>query len=115
MILLMLLLTLQEIAAHLLKMKGNKVYADGNYADATSAYSEAIALTPQAAFFTNRAACYVEERKWRKVVEDCDRALTLDPRWVRAFERKASVLIELQKYDEALSVAGLSLATNKEA
>jgi len=29
MILLMLLLTLQEMAAHLLKMEGNKLYADG--------------------------------------------------------------------------------------
>ena len=91
------------------------LYADRKYAEAKRAYSEAIELSPQAALFTNRAACYVQECKWKKVVEDCDRALTLDPLWGRAFERKASALIKLQKHDEARSVAeaGVSLATSQ--
>ena len=87
-----------------LKQKGNELYAAGRYKDAKHLYSRLIQTNPQAALLTNRAACYLQEGKWRKAIDDCDRALEIDALWPRAYERKAKALLELRMYQEALSI-----------
>lgn len=99
-----------------LKLAGNELYAAGKYVKAKDMYSRAIDKCPQAALFTNRAACYLQEGKWRKAIADCDKALAIDPCWPRAFERKAQALMEIRKYKEVISICeqGLNHASKKQ-
>ena len=89
-----------------LKQKGNDAYQGRNFAIAAGFYTRAIAVSPQPepVFYSNRAACYVsmEPPQHEKVVEDCDEALKLDSRYVKALNRRATALEALERYEDAL-------------
>ncbi|KAI0300644.1 mitochondrial outer membrane translocase receptor TOM70 [Multifurca ochricompacta] len=76
------------------------------FAIAVQYYTRAIAVSPQPepVFYSNRAACYVsmEPPQHEKVVADCDEALKLDSRYVKALNRRATALEALERYEEAL-------------
>ena len=59
---------------------------------------------PEPVFYSNRAACYVsmEPPQHEKVVADCDEALKLDARYVKALNRRATALEALESYESAL-------------
>lgn len=52
-------------------------------------YSKAIAAEPQSVFYCNRAACYTNQHKYREVINDTNKALELDPAYVKALNRRA--------------------------
>lgn len=89
-----------------LKQKGNDAYQGRKFAIAAGFYTRAIAVSPQPepVFYSNRAACYVsmEPPQHEKVVEDCDEALKLDSRYVKALNRRATALEALERYEDAL-------------
>ena len=64
---------------------------------------------PEPVFYSNRAACYVsmEPPQHEKVVEDCDEALKLDSRYVKALNRRATALEALERYEDALRGASV--------
>ncbi|RDX45750.1 ADP/ATP carrier receptor [Lentinus brumalis] len=94
-----------KIAASL-KAKGNSAYQARKFATAIDYYTRAIAVTPkpEPVFFSNRAACYVNLNppQHEKVVEDCDAALALDKKYLKALNRRATALEALERYEEAL-------------
>ena len=103
-----LLLVIQErtkIAASL-KAKGNSAYQQRKFPAAIDYYTRAIAVTPkpEPVFFSNRAACYVNLNppQHEKVVEDCDAALALDRKYIKALNRRATAREALERYEEAL-------------
>ncbi len=59
---------------------------------------------PEPVFYSNRAACYVsmELPQHEKAVADCDEALKLDSRYVKALNRRATALEALERFEEAL-------------
>jgi hypothetical protein len=89
-----------------LKKKGNDAYQGRKFVIAAEFYSRAIAVSPEPepVFYSNRAACYVsmEPPQHEKVVADCDQALKLDSRYVKALNRRATALEALERYEEAL-------------
>jgi import receptor subunit TOM70 len=89
-----------------LKQKGNDAYQSRKFAIAADLYTRAITVSPQPepVFYSNRAACYVnmEPPQHEKVVEDCDEALKLDSRYVKALNRRATALEALERYEDAL-------------
>jgi hypothetical protein len=89
-----------------LKQKGNDTYQAKKYTVAAEYYTRAIAVSPQPepVFYSNRAACYVsmEPPQHEKVLEDCDEALKLDSRYVKALNRRATALEALERYEDAL-------------
>jgi hypothetical protein len=89
-----------------LKQKGNDAYQARKFAVAAGFYTRAITVSPQPepVFYSNRAACYVsmEPPQHEKVVADCDEALKLDSRYVKALNRRAAALEALERYEEAL-------------
>ncbi|KAI0278444.1 hypothetical protein BC826DRAFT_1113408 [Russula brevipes] len=89
-----------------LKQKGNDAYQARKFPHAIQFYTRAIAVSPQPepVFYSNRAACYVsmEPPQHEKVVADCDEALKLDSRYVKALNRRATALEALERYEEAL-------------
>jgi len=76
-----------------LKQRGNASYQGRNFAFAVELYTRAIAVTaaPEAVFYSNRAACYVNYSppQHQKVIEDCNEALKLDKNYVKALNRRA--------------------------
>jgi stress-induced-phosphoprotein 1 len=90
-----------------LKEAGNQFFKEKNYDAAIKKFSEAIALEPRnPTFYGNRAACFYFTAKWviksvraaheltqryrfPQVITDCQMALQLDPRYAKAWLRKA--------------------------
>jgi import receptor subunit TOM70 len=89
-----------------LKQKGNGAYQARSFIKAEQYYTRAIEVSPQPepVFYSNRAACYVsmEPPQHEKVVADCDEALKLDVRYVKALNRRATALEALERYEDAL-------------
>ncbi|KAH8893296.1 import receptor [Thozetella sp. PMI_491] len=91
----------KEFAAKL-KEQGNKAYGAKDFDKAIELYSKAILCKADPVYYSNRAACYNALYKWDKVVEDTTAALSLDPEYVKALNRRANAYDHLGKYSEAL-------------
>ncbi|KAG9305778.1 hypothetical protein G9A89_001066 [Geosiphon pyriformis] len=90
-------------AAQLLKARGNKAYADKDYERAAALYTRAIEFYPDPVFYSNRAACYYNIEAFFNVIEDCDKALQLDPFYIKALNRRAAAYEQTQQYQDALN------------
>jgi len=55
-------------------------------------------------YFTNRALCYLNLKKWDQAGQDCRRALDLDKKNIKANYFLGKALFALGKYDEAIKV-----------
>ncbi|KAI0101756.1 mitochondrial precursor protein [Nemania sp. FL0031] len=88
--------------AQKLKAAGNKAYGSKDYNKAIDLYSKAILCKPDPIFYSNRAACYNALSEWEKVVDDTTAAVTLDPMYVKALNRRANAYEHLHKYSESL-------------
>ncbi|KAG7463473.1 hypothetical protein MATL_G00177010 [Megalops atlanticus] len=90
------------------KNKGNKYFKASKFEQAIQCYTEAISLCPKeqksdlSTFYQNRAAAYEQQMKWAEVVQDCSRAVELNPRYVKALFRRAKAQERLDKKKECL-------------
>ncbi|KAI0804664.1 ADP/ATP carrier receptor [Irpex lacteus] len=93
-----------KVAASL-KTKGNGAYSKKQYAKAAEYYTKAIEVSPkpEPTYFSNRAACYMnmQEPQYEKVVADCDAALALDKKYIKALNRRATALEALERFEES--------------
>jgi len=89
-----------------LKAKGNSAYSKKSFVKAAELYTRAIEVspTPEPVYYSNRAACYVnfDPPQHTLVVADCDEALKLDKKYVKALNRRAVALEQLDHDLEAL-------------
>ncbi|KAK3307985.1 uncharacterized protein B0T15DRAFT_92534 [Chaetomium strumarium] len=88
--------------AQKLKEAGNKAYNAKDFEKAIGLYSKAILCKPDPVYYSNRAACYNALSEWEKVVEDTTAAISLDPEYIKALNRRANAYDHLGKYSEAL-------------
>lgn len=94
-----------------LKSQGNDFFKANKLHDAREAYSEALYLTPsakteeekreKAVLFSNRAACLQKLSRWEDVVEDCRKAIELDPTYAKAYHRRSAAHEALSKWHDA--------------
>lgn len=81
--------------ATMYKNEGNVCYRNGKFDEAISFYDKAIDKCPPesksdlAIFYQNRAASYEMLKKWNKVKEDCSMSLIYNPRYAKAYFRRA--------------------------
>ncbi|EIM84818.1 mitochondrial outer membrane translocase receptor TOM70 [Stereum hirsutum FP-91666 SS1] len=89
-----------------LKLKGNKAYQGRRFTEAVEYYTRAIDISPkpEPVFYSNRAACFVNMSppQHERVIEDCNTALALDSHYVKALNRRATALENLNRNEEAL-------------
>jgi len=80
------------------KNKGNKYFRGGRYELAIKCYTEAIELCPAtngvdlATFYQNRAAANDQLDHVEEVISDCDTAVNLNNKYVKALDRRAKAL-----------------------
>lgn len=88
---------------------GNELFKAGNYVDALKHYTESIRRDESdARGYGNRAACYLKLAAVPEGIKDCDKAIALDPAFVKAYIRKAALLHLRRDYSEALAVLDLA-------
>lgn len=85
--------------------RGNKLFADGKFADALLDYAEAVKRNPKDyKSYNNRATCYVKLMEFNLAMKEADRALELEPTFVKALVRKGSIHHVLKEYHKAIEV-----------
>jgi DnaJ family protein C protein 7 len=90
--------------ANSLKELGNKEFTAKNFSKAAEYYTQAIAISPNAIYYTNRCACLIELKKFDKALEDTIKALDLDKTYAKAYARGAQAYTHMGRIDEALEL-----------
>ena len=87
------------------KERGNKFFQAGRFEEAYSSYTKAIVKnSTDPSFFTNRALCCLNLKKWDQAAQDCRKALDLDKKNIKANYFLGKTCIHLTQYDEAIKV-----------
>eukprot|EP00794_Sanderia_malayensis_P011323 gene11323-12509_t len=89
-----------------LKLKGNKYFAGGKFQKAIECYTDAINVSPadkvDSSFYQNRAAAYEKLDMLNNVIEDCSKAIELNPKYTKALARRAKTFETLGKKIDCL-------------
>ena len=94
------------------KVEANDKFATSNFEQARDLYSKAIEVlivgdtsssttTLLATLYANRAAAWIQLLTWREALSDCEKAIDLDPTYVKAYVRRTKALMELGSFDDA--------------
>ena len=89
------------------KEAGNAAWKSGKYQDAVDLYAEALLVDPSnkgtnAKILNNRAMCFLKLNKPTSAIEDCDKAISLDPTYVKAKRTRAKALGESGDWENAV-------------
>ncbi|KAM9235591.1 sperm-associated antigen 1 [Leptosomus discolor] len=93
-----------------LKSDGNELFKSGQFGEAVLKYSEAIeyviGLGEQSPgdlsiLYSNRAACYLKEGNCSDCIQDCNRALELQPFSLKPLLRRAMANESMERYRQA--------------
>lgn len=85
-----------------LKAAGNKAYGAKDHNRAIDLYTQAILCKADAVFYSNRAACWNAMNNWSKVIEDTTAAISIDPEYIKALNRRANAYEQEGRFSEAL-------------
>ncbi|PKU29788.1 sperm-associated antigen 1 [Limosa lapponica baueri] len=93
-----------------LKSEGNELFKSGQFGEAVLKYSEAIDCviglgesSPDdlSVLYSNRAACYLKEGNCSDCIQDCNRALELQPFSLKPLLRRAMANESMERYRQA--------------
>lgn len=89
------------------KKEGNDAFQRGAQEEAVAAYTEALAIDPDnttfnSTLYANRAAAYSKLGKNQEALDDCNRALELDPNYLKVLLRRAQIYMTMEKYEDAV-------------
>ena len=84
-----------------LRSLGNHRFVEGNFVEAEELYSKILAEfdNDRAVIFTNRSAARLSLGKTNEALDDAQKAIESDRRWIKAYYRKASALEQLKRYE----------------
>lgn len=86
-----------------LKEQGNKLFAARNYEAAIECYTKALMKNPSIPhYYTNRALCYLNQKRWPLAIQDAKQALEKDPNLVKGHFYLGKALLERDNLDEAI-------------
>ena len=85
------------------KERGNVHFKAGKFPQAIEEYTEAINREPtNPTYYSNRAAAYQKLMDFQKAVEDSKLALKQDPKFTKAWMRKAGCEFFLKEYHKCM-------------
>jgi DnaJ family protein C protein 7 len=90
-----------------MKEEGNQQYKAGQYQAALDLYSAALEVDPtnrgtNSKLLQNRAQCRIKLKQYAEAVADCEKAIALDPQYLKARKLKANALGLAGKWEEAV-------------
>ena len=88
------------------KNEGNQALKAGKVDEAIALYSEAIEMNKNEAMFTNRAMAYIQKKKYKEALFDCEQALYLNPAFAKAHVRAYACYVAqgfLEKAQESVN------------
>ncbi|CAD5192872.1 uncharacterized protein LOC135630986 [Musa acuminata AAA Group] len=93
------------------KEEGNKLFRTGQYEDALLKYELALQIASEVTSSVdvcsmchgNRAACFLKLDRYKETVQECTKALELNPSYIKALFRRAEAHEKLENYDEAIA------------
>ncbi len=78
------------------KQEGNEKYKKGDYRGAVVLYTQAIDAAPTTVeYYGNRAAANFMLQKYVEVINDCNRALVIEPTFMKGYVRKAKAQLAM--------------------
>ena len=84
------------------KEEGNALFAHKHFPAAIDRYSAAIDIDPtNPIYYSNRAFAHIRLEAYGSAIEDATTAIKCDPKFVKAYYRRASALFALNKLKEA--------------
>lgn len=89
------------------KELGNQAFKAGKLQEAYDLYTESLCIDPNnktinAALYFNRATTCSRLNKLDECIEDCTRAIDLDPNYIKAFLRRAKTYMDKEDYETAV-------------
>lgn len=90
-----------------MKEDGNAAFKSSDWSKAHDLYSQALQIDPcnkatNAKLYFNRATVAAKLKKFQDSVSDCNEALKLDDKYLKALVRRGRSYMELEKYEEAV-------------
>ena len=105
----------RHMKANVIKEEGNKAFRANNFEEAVTFYTDAMKIAKDLSpLYTNRAATYLKLEQYDLAIEDCDFALRIDEKWIKAHIYKAKALQKMHKYDEAAKEYKLIVEIDKQ-
>lgn len=96
-------LNITDSQCQFLKDKGNECFKAKDFDKAIEHYSGAIFYKKtDPILYSNRAICYLNLNKYYETIEDCDKAIELDPSFVKPYYRRATAFMKLSRFEAAL-------------
>jgi stress-induced-phosphoprotein 1 len=84
------------------KLQGNDAFKAGDYPRAIERYTEAIRRAPRnPTMYSNRAAAYSKLGEFPMAIKDCDAAIAIDSKFVKAYTRKGFCHFTMKEYSRA--------------
>lgn len=97
------------------KAEGNQSFLKKDYKQAVGSYSQAIAADPtDAAFYSNRSACYMNLNDPEKALQDAVICRLLRPEWSKGCFRMATARLALGRFEDAAVSAWEGLQLDEE-
>ncbi|CAI4055689.1 HSP70/90 family co-chaperone CNS1 SKDI_02G2650 [Saccharomyces kudriavzevii IFO 1802] len=92
------------------KKQGNELYKAKRFKDARELYIKGLNVECEDKFineslFANKAACELELKNYRRCIEDCSKALSINPKNTKCYYRTSKAFFQLNKLEEAKSAA----------
>ncbi|PKA48883.1 Inactive TPR repeat-containing thioredoxin TTL3 [Apostasia shenzhenica] len=87
-----------------LKEMGNEEYNNGRYAEAVALYERAILIDPEkASYWSNKAAALIGLGRLFDAVQEVKEAVRIDPHYLRAHQRLATLYLRLGEPEKAVN------------
>lgn len=90
-----------------MKEEGNTDYKAGRWQAAFDKYSSALEVDPtnrgtNSKLFQNRALCRLKLKQYDEAIADCEKAIGLDPSYMKARKTKANALGQAERWEAAV-------------
>ncbi|KAK4106734.1 TPR-like protein [Parathielavia hyrcaniae] len=90
-----------------MKEEGNTQYKAGRWQAALDLYTSALDVDPtnkgtNSKILQNRALCRIKLKQYDDAIADCDKAIALDPQYIKARKTKANALGLAEKWEAAV-------------
>merc|ERR1719261_133959 len=84
------------------KEKGDEAFTAKDYKEAVEYYRRSNAILPKPATYSNCALAFMKLKDYEAAAGEGDRALRLEPRYMKAVHRRGKAKYELGRYEDAV-------------